>query len=299
MTSVALPHKVRACSDDGEAEGLRWRRVQRWRVPIGRKSREASPSSIGCLRGEVTGPSSLQRGAIEIDPVAAVAGRAWCWRWSTGPAWGRSPSSPAGADLMQVVASMVKVPALFFLTLLVTFPSLYVFNALVGSRLTLGAVVRLLVAALGVIVAVLASLGPIVAFFSVSTTSYPFMLLFNVVVFAVSRVAGDDLPAPDAAPPERGSSRRRARRPIGADRPTNRSPRPSRRRSTRSRTGCSAGTSRRSSASGSSCSAWSGPDGLGPAAVRRATRTCRSPGSAAGESNFFQAVFRTLLNLFS
>ena len=39
-------------------------------------------------------------------------------------------------------------------------------------------------------VAVLASLGPIVAFFSVSTTSYPFMLLFNVVVCSVSGALG-------------------------------------------------------------------------------------------------------------
>ena len=37
---------------------------------------------------------------------------------------------------------------------------------------------------------VLASLGPIVAFFSLSTTSYPFMLLFNVAVFSVSGVLG-------------------------------------------------------------------------------------------------------------
>ena len=41
-------------------------------------------------------------------------------------------------------------------------------------------------ASLGVIVTVLASLGPIVAFFSVCTTSYPFMVLFNVVVFAIA-----------------------------------------------------------------------------------------------------------------
>jgi hypothetical protein len=91
---------------------------------------------------------------------------------------------------MQVVASMVKVPALFFLTLLVTLPSLYVFNALVGSRLTLSAVVKLLLATLGVIVSVLASLGPIVAFFSVSTTSYPFILLFNVAIFASAGFLG-------------------------------------------------------------------------------------------------------------
>ena len=79
----------------------------------------------------------------------------------------------------QLVASMVKVPLLFYLTLLVTLPSLYVFNALVGSRLTLGTVVRLLVASLGVMVTILAAWGPIVAFFSVSTTSYPFMLLIQ------------------------------------------------------------------------------------------------------------------------
>jgi hypothetical protein len=78
------------------------------------------------------------------------------------------------------------VPALFGLTLAVTLPSLYVFNALIGSRLAAGAVVRLLAASMAVTVAVLASLGPIVAFFSVSTTSYSFMVLLNVAVFAAS-----------------------------------------------------------------------------------------------------------------
>ncbi len=71
-----------------------------------------------------------------------------------------------------------------------TFPSLYVFNALVGSRLSISSLLRLLIAAMAVTVAVLASLGPIVAFFSVSTTSYPFMLLLNVLVFAASGTLG-------------------------------------------------------------------------------------------------------------
>jgi hypothetical protein len=72
----------------------------------------------------------------------------------------------------------------------VTFPSLYVFNALVGSRLSFAAIFQLLVGSLAVNAAVLASLGPIVAFFSVSTTSYPFILLLNVLVFVVSGVLG-------------------------------------------------------------------------------------------------------------
>ena len=39
-------------------------------------------------------------------------------------------------------------------------------------------------------VTVLASLGTIVAFFSVCTTSYAFMVLFNVVIFAISGAFG-------------------------------------------------------------------------------------------------------------
>ena len=89
-----------------------------------------------------------------------------------------------------MTASTLKVPALFFLTLLVTFPSLYVFNALVGSRLQMGALLKLLVASLGVAVAVLASLGPIVAFFAASTTSYPFMKLMNVAAFSAAGFLG-------------------------------------------------------------------------------------------------------------
>lgn len=95
-----------------------------------------------------------------------------------------------GPGPMQVIASMVKVPLLFYLTLVVTLPSLYVFNSLVGSRLRFGEVVRLLIASVGINVTVLASLGPIVAFFSVCTTSYPFMVVFNVAVFAVAGIFG-------------------------------------------------------------------------------------------------------------
>lgn len=91
---------------------------------------------------------------------------------------------------LQLLATAIKVPALFLLTLVVTFPSLYVFNALVGSRLTVLPVLRLLVASLCVNLAVLASLGPIVAFFGASTTSYSFMVLLNVVAFATAGLLG-------------------------------------------------------------------------------------------------------------
>ncbi|MGL6097346.1 MAG: hypothetical protein ACRC7O_16295 [Fimbriiglobus sp.] len=97
---------------------------------------------------------------------------------------------PDNPEYRQLFASAVKVPLLFGLTLAVTFPSLYVFATLLGSRLRFGDLLRLVVGGLGVLVAVLAAFGPIVAFFSVSTTSYPFVLLLNVGVFALSGLFG-------------------------------------------------------------------------------------------------------------
>jgi hypothetical protein len=94
------------------------------------------------------------------------------------------------APIAQLASTMIKLPLLFVLTLAVTFPSLYAFNALIGSRLEMIAVLRLLVATLAVILAIAASLGPIVAFFSVSTTSYNFILIFNVAVLGVAGVLG-------------------------------------------------------------------------------------------------------------
>jgi hypothetical protein len=164
------------------------------------------------LRGELTSLAALRREGVAVAPRRlsyVIIGLAMIYGVCMGSFALFRARSPT---LLQLVASMVKVPLLFYLTLLVTMPSLYVFNALVGSRLTLAAVIRLLIASLGVMVAVLASLGPIVAFFSVTTTSYSFVVLFNVVVFGVSGFLGllfllqtlqrlSTLESPSPAPP--------------------------------------------------------------------------------------------------
>ena len=51
-------------------------------------------------------------------------------------------------------------------------------------------VLRLLVGTMAIMITVLASLGPIVAFFAMTTTSYSFMKLLNVAVFAVCGLLG-------------------------------------------------------------------------------------------------------------
>jgi hypothetical protein len=149
------------------------------------------------LRGETTRPESLRDGRFEIAAVGLAAVivllGAICGLCMGSysllkevPATLNDPAPP----YMQMIASAIKVPALFYLTLFVTFPSLYVFNTLVDSRLTLSSVMRLLIASLAVNLAVLASLGPIVLFFSLTTKSYAFIQLLNVSVFSVAGVIG-------------------------------------------------------------------------------------------------------------
>ena len=178
------------------------------------------------LRGRITSPGRLAEGRVELSlrrfvPLAVGLGASYGffmgW-YALSIYWGGTRPEPQRC--WQLVASMVKLPALFLLTLMVTFPSLYVFNAMVGCRLSFTATLRLLVGAIAINVAVAASLGPILGFFTVSTTSYPFMVLLNVAFLAVAgcvalafllntlqRLAYPAVPPPaPAAPPAPESS---------------------------------------------------------------------------------------------
>lgn len=130
---------------------------------------DAKQVRMGMTPVRLFGPWALALGAIYGSFIAwyAIAGGA------TNAWW----------HLLYV---MVKLPALFLLTLFVTFPSLYVFNALMGCGLGFRATLRLLVATIVVNLALAASLGPILAFFTVSTTSYTFIVLLNVTLLGIA-----------------------------------------------------------------------------------------------------------------
>ena len=142
------------------------------------------------LRGELTQGAALKDGLAGVPLgglTVLIIGLGAIYGMGTGSF---ALFKSTGASFAQFFASAIKLPALFLLTLVITLPSLYVFNALVGSRLGLGALLRLLIASQGVTLTVLASFAPIVAFFSVSTTSYPFMVLLNVMLCTVAGVLG-------------------------------------------------------------------------------------------------------------
>lgn len=137
------------------------------------------------LRGEATQLPALREGRIEVSArglsiILIILGMIY------GLCMGTFALTRGSEGVQQLIASTVKLPALFYLTLIVTFPSLYVFNALMGSRLTLLSLLRLLIASMGVMLAVLASFGTIIAFFSFTTTSYSFMVFLNVAFCAAA-----------------------------------------------------------------------------------------------------------------
>lgn len=138
------------------------------------------------LRGDATRPDALRQGHVDAPPARIAAAGvllAALYGLCMGVFGVFNRPEP---EYLLLLNGAIKVPAVFVLTLTVTFPSLYVFNALLGSRLTLPGVARLLAAGLGVTLAVLASFGPILAFFSITTTSHPFIVMLNVVLFAIA-----------------------------------------------------------------------------------------------------------------
>lgn len=138
------------------------------------------------LRGRLTEPLHVREGAARSRvflPWALVLGGVHGFFI----AWYAIVGGAEGA-WWHMFAVMVKLPALFLLTLFVTFPSLYVFNALIGYGLSFRATLRLLVATIVVNLALAASLGPILAFFTLSTSSYAFIVLLNVLVLGIAGI---------------------------------------------------------------------------------------------------------------
>ncbi|MCL5105545.1 MAG: hypothetical protein M1133_15730 [Armatimonadetes bacterium] len=88
------------------------------------------------------------------------------------------------------VASGVKLPLLFLLTLVICFPLLYVLNVLIGPRARFRVILGLLVASISVTSIVLASCALILMFFMLSTRNYDFIKLLNWFIFVIAGAYG-------------------------------------------------------------------------------------------------------------
>ncbi len=142
---------------------------------------EPSAGGVGGALDDRARPLDPRRLLMLAIALGAAYGFFMGWFALSGGTWG---------GVLQMFSGMFKLPLVFVLTMVVTLPSLYVFSALMGSRMPIDAVLRMLLSAAVVSLAVAASLGPILGFFTLSTTNYAFMVLLNVGLLGLAGFTG-------------------------------------------------------------------------------------------------------------
>ncbi|NTU81265.1 MAG: actin-binding WH2 domain-containing protein [Chloroflexales bacterium] len=90
----------------------------------------------------------------------------------------------------QALASALKLPVLFLLTLAICLPTLYLFNLVWGGRLSARQVLALLMATITVTSALSVAFAPITLFFMITAQSYPFFVLLNTAILALTGTVG-------------------------------------------------------------------------------------------------------------
>jgi hypothetical protein len=91
---------------------------------------------------------------------------------------------------VQALSSAIKLPILYLITLAICLPTLYFFNLLFGSKLTLAQTFALIMTAIAVTAVLTLSFAPIALFFWLTAPSYEFYKLLNVGILSVTGVAG-------------------------------------------------------------------------------------------------------------
>lgn len=96
----------------------------------------------------------------------------------------------ASNSLLQALASAVKLPVLFLLTLAICLPALYLFNLVFGSRLSASQTLAIVSSAIATTSVLTLGFAPIAVFFLLSAPGYGFFKLLNVAVLGVTGLAG-------------------------------------------------------------------------------------------------------------
>ncbi len=102
-----------------------------------------------------------------------------------GLAYGAVMGSFAGRPA-QAAVSAIKVPLLLAATLVLSLPSFFVLNTLLGVRADFPHALRSLIASQAGLTIVLVSLAPVTLFWYASSSDYPSAILFNALMFALA-----------------------------------------------------------------------------------------------------------------
>jgi hypothetical protein len=106
-----------------------------------------------------------------------------------GAIMGSYSESMAGIRLRQMFYSGAKVPLLLFATFLLSLPSFYVANSMLGLRSDFGQAIRAILTCQAALTIVLAGLGPITCFLYFCGVTYYQALGINALMFGLASVS--------------------------------------------------------------------------------------------------------------
>jgi hypothetical protein len=115
----------------------------------------------------------------------------------------------SGLRLWQAVYSAIKVPFLMISTFLLSLPSFFVLNTLLGLRDDFPRVVRALISTQAGLTIILSALAPFTAFWYLSGSDYEPAILFNGMMFAVASFSAQWMLRRQYAPLIRSNPRHR------------------------------------------------------------------------------------------
>jgi hypothetical protein len=93
-------------------------------------------------------------------------------------------------SVLMALASAVKLPLLFLVTLAICLPTLYLFNLVFGARLSIRQSLTMVLVAITVTAMLALAFAPISLFFLITAPDYNFFKLLNVAILALSALVG-------------------------------------------------------------------------------------------------------------
>ena len=141
-------------------------------------------SVISLLRDRQEFLDEIQESVKLKSKISALMISSFCFFAIYGAIIGSSHS------WQQALASAIKLPALYLITLLVCLPTLYIFNVLFGSRQSIAQHYTYLLTAVSVIAILLCGFAPVTLFFLLTVRDYNFFLLLNVCIFSLTGILG-------------------------------------------------------------------------------------------------------------
>jgi hypothetical protein len=93
-------------------------------------------------------------------------------------------------SFLQAIASAIKMPVLILLIIIICFPAFYVIQTILGSRLSAGQMMSIILSGFVFMTCIMVSFSTIVIFFMITGDNYPFLKLLHVLIIMTAGFFG-------------------------------------------------------------------------------------------------------------